>query len=241
MIVSYAGRAASVAALAFAGALFGAGAAPGEAAAQSVATGGDVACLWRELPTVTKARIELAARRGRRTPISVINRFAGGELSALWARCGFEDSVQTLELTGQYWLAAAAEAVLVERLRLAAVSPGVVIGGLGLRAPKSIRAALGSELAARLPGRARPLMLDLLETLDRGRVANGVDPLSEAQKRLVIEYAATWLIREGLESAAEPFEGPPPVVADREREDARSPFDETGEAELGGGAADEAP
>lgn len=187
--------------------------APAQARAQATGDGADVSCLWRELPTVVKARIELAARLGRRVPVTVLNRFAGGGLSAHLRGCGFEESLQTLELTGQYWLAAASEAVQIERLRLAALDQVAIAFELHRRAPEPERATFGAEIAARAPGAARELMVDLLETLDRTRRAATGLPYSDQEKRVIIEYAATWLIREGLEAAATPFEGPPPGVA----------------------------
>lgn len=189
----------------------GLGTGPATAQAQS-APPGAVACLWRELPTVAKARVELAARLGRRVPVTLLNRFAGGELSALFERCGFADSVQTLTLTGQYWLAAAYEAIQGERLRVFALDRRMIEAELDRRAPAASRVALGAELAARAPGQARPLLVDILETLDRNRLAETGLPYSDQEKRLVIEFAATWLIREGLEAGAEPFAGPPPGV-----------------------------
>ena len=60
--------------------------------------------------------------------------------------------------------------------------------------PLPFRAAIGEAVANRKPGRAKQIILQLLETVEAARQTRGEPPMTLLQKRLLIAFAATRLV-----------------------------------------------
>ncbi len=194
-----------IAALAFVGLL-----APPAAAAE------ELRCVWRELPTVVKARLELSARLGQGVPVSVVNRFGKGGLAKHLTECGLTDSFDDFQRASAYWLATASWNVARTRARLAGVDVAALEGDLERLAPPARHAEIGAAIMARVRGPAEPVLLRLLDALDARRAAAEAAPLQAAQKRLAVEYAVARLILLGLDAGAPPPAPKPVPSKDRE-------------------------
>lgn len=163
-------------------------------------------CLWVGLPTVAQARLELAVRIGENASITVINQLGPGGLALLLAECGRAETVESVQLARSYWLARAAYEVARVRLRLADLDAAAVDAALDAATPAGAQAELGVEVMLRVRGRVGAVILAALEDRDAAREAAERDPMTQTQRRLVVEYGAARLILLGLEAGARPYE-----------------------------------
>lgn len=157
-----------------------------------------VDCLWTALPTVVQTRLELSIRLGEDVPVAVLNRFPDGALAKFLIACGYDDSMHSFALAHRYWLARAAYEISKTRLKLTNIVIAPLEAFLEKNTPLPFRAAIGEAVANRKPGRAKQIILQLLETVEAARQTRGEPPMTLLQKRLLIAFAATRLVLMGF-------------------------------------------
>lgn len=175
------------------------------ASAADAAASENLRCLWDDLSSVEKTRLELAARIGEPPPTVLLRRRGEAGLAATLQGCKLSLSPRDVDRASLYLSARARESILGAELTHFGLTADIRRGVLSEIAPAERRRALAEQILALTPSTNEPTQAEAVVAETARRLAAIGPALGRASRASVAaEWATVWLLATGLERGAQP-------------------------------------